>query len=171
MKIFRVNFLKFWKIRYICADMPKYIFNKETLTYEEYTYSGKLKVLRAFLLFAASIAAAFLYLWFYTSVLGYDLPKTALLKKTNDRLNSRLELLNRELDADAGYLASLVSEDDLSERTADSIIELLTLARAHGFEPDTKELQDAVYPYYSGSREAKCDDELLRNVSLTLNFQ
>ncbi len=85
--------------------------------------------------------------------------------------DSDIASINTILTEHAGYLASLVSEDDLSERTADSIIELLTLARAHGFEPDTKELQDAVYPYYSGSREAKCDDELLRNVSLTLNFQ
>ncbi len=133
LKIFQANFLKFWKIRYICTDMPKYIFNKETLTYEEYAYSGKLKVLRAFLLFAASIAAAFLYLWFYTSVLGYDLPKTALLKKTNARLNTRLELLNRELDADADYLASFQSRDNDIYRSVFGMSEIPAEVRNAGF--------------------------------------
>ena len=92
--------------------MPKYIFNKETLTYEVYASSGKLKFLKGLAAFAASIAVAFFYLWVYTSVLGYDLPKTAFLKKTNARLNSRLELLNRNLDSDSESLKSFQSRDN-----------------------------------------------------------
>ena len=69
------------------------------------------------------------------------------------------------------YLASVVRKDGLTDKTADSIIELLTLSRAHGFEPDTKELQDAIYPYYDGEKKAGCDDVLLRSASVTLNFK
>lgn len=92
--------------------MPKYIFNKDTLTYEVYTSSGKLKFMKGLSVFVASVAAAFLYLWLYTSVFGWDLPKTAFLKKTNARLNSQLELLNRELDSDAKCLESFQSRDN-----------------------------------------------------------
>ena len=113
--------------------MPKYIFNKETLTYEEYTCSGKLKFLRAALLFAASAGAAFLYLWLYTSVLGYDLPKTAFLKKTNARLNTRLELLNMELDSDAEYLASFQSRDNDIYRSVFGMNEIPAEVRNAGF--------------------------------------
>ena len=114
-------------------DMPKYIFNKETLTYEVYTHSGKGKVFRAVLLFCASVAMAFLYLWFYTSVLGCDLPKTAFLKKTNARLNSRLELLNRNLDADADYLASFQSRDNDVYRSVFGMNEIPEEVRNAGF--------------------------------------
>ena len=113
--------------------MPKYIFNKETLNYEEYTYSGKLKFARAVVVFAASVAMAFLYLWFYTSVLGYDLPKTAFLKKTNARLNTRLELLNRELDSDAGYLASFQARDNDIYRSVFGMNEIPAEVRNAGF--------------------------------------
>ena len=61
--------------------MPKYIFNKDTLNYEVYTSSGKLKFAKGIAVFAASVAVAFLYIWLYTAVLGWDLPKTAFLKK------------------------------------------------------------------------------------------
>ena len=113
--------------------MAKYIFNKETLNYEEYTYSGKLKLVRAVIIFAASVAVAFLYLWFYTSVLGYDLPKTAFLKKTNARLNTRLELLNRELDSDAGYLASFQARDNDIYRSVFGMNEIPAEVRNAGF--------------------------------------
>ncbi len=113
--------------------MPKYIFNKETLNYEEYTYSGKWKFLRGVLVFAASVAMSVLYLWFYTSVLGCDLPKTAFLKKTNARLSSELELMNRELDSDAGYLASFQSRDNDIYRSVFGMSEIPAEVRNAGF--------------------------------------
>ena len=113
--------------------MPKYIFNKETLNYEEYTSSGKVKALKGFLIFAASVAVAFMNLWIYTSVLGWDLPKTAFLKKTNARLNSDLELLNREIDSDAVYLASFQSRDNDIYRSVFGMNEIPAEVRNAGF--------------------------------------
>ncbi len=60
--------------------MGKYILNPETLLYEIKEVSLKSKVFKGLLLFAGSVAMAVLYLWLFTSVLGYDLPKTAFLK-------------------------------------------------------------------------------------------
>lgn len=113
--------------------MPKYIFNKETLTYEVYASSGKLKFLKGLAVFAASIAVAFFYLWVYTSVLGYDLPKTAFLKKTNARLNSRLELLNRNLDSDSESLKSFQSRDNDIYRSVFGMAEIPDEVRNAGF--------------------------------------
>ena len=113
--------------------MPTYTFNKDTLTYEEYNCSGKKKLLRAVALFAASVAAAFLYLWLYTSVFGYELPKTALLTKANARLNTRLELLNRDLDADAEYLAAIQSRDNDIYRSVFGMTEIPAEVRNAGF--------------------------------------
>ncbi len=113
--------------------MPKYIFNKDTLSYEVYKSSGKLKVFRGLAFFAASVAVAFLYLWFYTSVLGCDLPKTAFLKKNNARLNSQLELLNRNLDSDAEYLESFQSRDNDIYRSVFGMNEIPEEVRNAGF--------------------------------------
>lgn len=85
--------------------------------------------------------------------------------------DSDIASINTILSAHSKYLASLVRSEGLSQKNADSIIELLTLARSHGFEPDTKDLQNMIYPYYCGSKKAECSDEILRNTSLTLNFE
>lgn len=113
--------------------MPKYIFNKETLIYEECTSSGKLKIAKSLLVFAASVAVAFLYLWLYTSVFGWDLPKTAFLKKTNARLNSQLELLNRTLDSDAERLESFQLRDNDIYRSVFGMNEIPEEVRNAGF--------------------------------------
>ena len=54
--------------------------------------------MRSAILFAASLALAVLYFWIYTSVLGYELPKTALLKKKNAEWSSKLEVMSSQLD-------------------------------------------------------------------------
>ena len=113
--------------------MSKYIFNKDTLNYEVYTSSGKLKLAKGIAVFAASVAVAFLYIWLYTAVLGWDLPKTAFLKKTNARLCSNLELLNRQLDSDAEYLESLQSRDNDIYRSVFGMAEIPAEVRNAGF--------------------------------------
>ncbi len=69
------------------------------------------------------------------------------------------------------YLARMIHANGLDTKSAAAIIDFLTLARAHGLEPDTRLLQDTVYPYYSGTKEAECTAEELRSASSALNFQ
>ncbi len=69
------------------------------------------------------------------------------------------------------YLASVINENGLDTVAAASVIDFLTLARAHGLEPDTRLLQDTVYPYYTGKCMPECTEEELRSVSSALNFQ
>ena len=68
--------------------------------------------MKSVLLFAGSLGMAVLYFWIYTSVLGFELPKTALLKKKNAEWSSRMEVLNRQLDRYDEDLEALQMRDD-----------------------------------------------------------
>ena len=92
--------------------MGKYILNSETLLYEIKEVSLKSKVFKGVLLFAGSVAMAVLYLWLFTSVLGYDLPKTAFLKAEHARWDARLDLMNTKLDRYEETLEALKVRDD-----------------------------------------------------------
>ena len=58
----------------------------------------KSKFFKGALLLVASILLAVLYVWFFTSVLGMDLPKVAFLKAERSRWISRMEIMNTRLD-------------------------------------------------------------------------
>ena len=92
--------------------MGKYILNPETLLYEIKEVSLKSKVFKGLLLFAGSVAMAVLYLWLFTSVLGYDLPKTVFLKAEHARWDARIDLMNTKLDRYAETLDALRVRDD-----------------------------------------------------------
>lgn len=92
--------------------MGKYILNPETLLYEIKEVSLKSKVFKGLLLFAGSVAMAILYIWLFTSVLGYDLPKTVFLKAEHARWDAKIDLMNTKLDRYAETLDALRVRDD-----------------------------------------------------------
>lgn len=94
------------------SKIKRYIFNPLTLSYEtkrNSVWSGPLKVL-VFIVVTLVLSAT--YFWIYTSVLGFDSPKVALLKKKNAALLSQVEVLNRHLDAHDESLFALQMRDD-----------------------------------------------------------
>lgn len=95
--------------------MPKikeYTLNPETLLFEQMKKASfRKKFFKSMLLFLASIGMAVLYFWIYTSVLKLETPKTALLKRENTAWNSRLEVLNRNLDSYGERLKGLEMRD------------------------------------------------------------
>lgn len=92
--------------------MGKYILNPETLLYEMKEVSLKSKVFKGLLLFAGSVAMSVLYIWLFTSVLGYDLPKTAFLKAERARWDARMDLMNTKLDRCEESIEALRVRDD-----------------------------------------------------------
>ena len=92
--------------------MRNYILNPETLLYEIKEVSLKTKLFKGFLLLAGSIALAALYLWVLSSVLGMDLPKTALLKAEKARWDARIDLMNSRMDRCEATLDALQIRDD-----------------------------------------------------------
>ena len=112
--------------------MRKYILNSETLLYEIKEVSLKSKLFKGFLLLAGSIALAVLYLWIFTSVLGVDLPKTALLKAEKARWDARLDLMNSKMDRCEASLDALQIRDDDIYRSIFGMNEIPASVRAAG---------------------------------------
>lgn len=96
----------------IFVTMRKYELNPETLIYEIKEVSLKHRILKGCLLFACSLILAFLYAWLFTSVLGYDLPKTALLKAENAKWSGKMDIMNTHLDRYEEALAAFQVRDD-----------------------------------------------------------
>ena len=92
--------------------MRKYILNPETLLYEIKEVSLRSKLLKGLLLVAGSLALSVLYLWVFTSVIGMDLPKTALLKSEKARWDAKISLMNSRLDRYESNLDELRIRDE-----------------------------------------------------------
>lgn len=116
--------------------MPKfveYIYNPETLLYEQVGVPAWKVWLRRLGLALGAVAMGFLYFWIYTSVLGLDLPKTARLKKINAEWNSRLEILDRQLDLYDETLTGLEDRDDNVWRSIFGLSEIPDEVKNAGF--------------------------------------
>ena len=74
-----------------------------------------------------------MYLWVYVSVLGWELPKTVLLKKENAEWRSRMEVLNRQLDRYDESLDALQMRDDDIYRSIFGMHEIPAEVRNAGF--------------------------------------
>ena len=115
------------------AKTKRYIFNPRTLSYEVQKRSGRSHVLRSVVFFAGSILLSVLYFWIYTSVLGFELPKTLMLKKKNAEWCSRIEVMNRQLDKHSQTLSALQMRDDDIYRSIFGMHEIPSEVRNAGF--------------------------------------
>lgn len=115
------------------ATAKKYVFNPRTLSYEVKRRSRRSRALRTMAMFALSLCMAMLYFWLYTAVLGLELPKTTLLKKTNAQWRSKVEVLNRQLDEHDAALVSLQMRDDDIYRAVFGMHEIPQEVRNAGF--------------------------------------
>ena len=91
------------------------------------------RFIRTMVMFAVSLVMAVFYFWIYTSVLGYELPKTVLLKKSNAQWSSRIEVLNSQLDRHDEALKMLQMRDDDIYRSIFGMNEIPPAVRNAGF--------------------------------------
>lgn len=115
------------------SKRKRYIFNQRTLSYEEKRRSVWSRILRSAGMIAVSLGMAVLYFWLYTSVLGWELPKTVLLQKKNAEWCSKMEVMNRHLDEYALALESLQMRDDDIYRSIFGMHEIPSEVRNAGF--------------------------------------
>lgn len=92
--------------------MANYVFNPITLQYEVREEPRYAKHVRRGLSILVAGGLCFLYFWLYTSVLGWDLPKTARLKKENAMWQSKIALAERQLDICEETLQGIEERDD-----------------------------------------------------------
>ena len=89
----------------------RYIFNPLTLSYEIQRDSKLSELVKTLIFFGVTLVVTLIL--FVTQVsLGFDLPKTAILRKSNARLTSRIAVLNRQLDQHNEALEALQMRDD-----------------------------------------------------------
>ena len=110
-----------------------YRFNPQTLSYEVVRRSRKSRFFKTAALFVVSLCMTGLYFWIYSSVLGFESPKTALLKKENAAWISKIEVLDRQLDEYDDALETLQMRDDDIYRSIFGMHEIPAEVRDAGF--------------------------------------
>ena len=115
------------------SKFRKYSLNPETLLYELREVSRRTIFAKATLVFLGSVALALLYFFLYTSVLGNESPKMAVLKMENARWVSRMEVLNRRLDSYEATLKALETRNDDICRSIFGMSEIPQELRESGF--------------------------------------
>lgn len=113
--------------------ITRYRYNPDTLLYEEKLEPKGFKYLEAGTQVIATIGLVCLYFWLYTSVFGWDLPKTAVLKKTHAEWESRMVLLNRQLDLYDQTLTGIEDRDDHVYRSIFGLSEVPDEIKKAGF--------------------------------------
>lgn len=118
---------------HVMSKRSKYVFNQRTLSYEVKKRSALSRALKYASMVVVSLGMAAIYFWMYTSVLGWELPKTVLLKKENAKWASRMEVMNRQLDRYDEALTSLQMRDDDIYRSIFGMYEIPQEVRNAGF--------------------------------------
>lgn len=117
----------------VMARRKSYHFNEETLTYELLKTSFSKKFLRFIALFGASLGMFIFYLYLYTDVLGFETPKTIILKRETADWHSKLELLNNRFENDNAVLMELQMRDGVVYRPIFGMEELTADVRNAGY--------------------------------------
>lgn len=92
--------------------MPKYTYNPQTMEYELRDNPKFLKPISIVLLVVGSVAMVFVYFWLYLSVFNFELPKTAKLKRQRAEWETRMSLLDKQLDIYEKTLTGIEQRDD-----------------------------------------------------------
>ena len=111
----------------------KYKFNPETLAYELYNISAKNRLSKGVIMFVFSIMLSLAYYYVYTGYLNLDTPKVLSLKKENESLVGKLELMNRRFEDAGKTLTTLQMRDNYIYRPIFGMDEIPKDVRDAGF--------------------------------------
>ena len=115
-------------------DLKKYIFNPETLLYEEAGGDFKRRIAMQFFLIAGGLLTGIFNLWLLTAVFNMELPKTTLLKKRNAALLSQIEMYGTFVQDASRKLEMLQQRDDDIYRTVLGMSRISPEVRDAGFQ-------------------------------------
>lgn len=110
--------------------MPKYVFNPMTLQYEVLEGPRWHRPVRYAVAVAAAAGLCYLYFWLFTSVLGYDLPKTSRLKREAAEWQAKLSLIDRRINLYETSLSGIEDRDDRVYRSIYGLSSMPTDARS-----------------------------------------
>lgn len=115
------------------SNFKKYKLNPETLVYEIEKVSMKSRVAGTCILLGISLILSFVYMWLFTSVLGFELPKTTWLRMNNAKWTSKVEILDRKLEVYNTALEGLAMRDDEIYRNIFGMNDISDNVRNAGF--------------------------------------
>ena len=115
----------------VMSKLEKYILNPETLM-AEIKETPRYRGWKALGVLISGILLFLFYMWVYVSVLGQDLPKTAILKRQNADWSSRLDRLSQQLDQHDEKLGMLEVRDDRIYRSVYGLDEIPQAVRRAG---------------------------------------
>ena len=90
------------------------------------------------LVILSGIALFVFYMWVYVSVLGLDLPKTAILKHQNAEWSTRMDRMSQQLDRYDELLSLLEVRDDRIYRSVYGLDEIPQAVRMGGLRGDNR---------------------------------
>ena len=97
--------------------MKRFVYNPETLSYEEQRLPWWRAALRYALMAIGTVAVVGGVYWLYFAYLGNDLPKTAILRRQNDAWQSKMGVVRHKLDVYQSILEGVESRNDLVYRS------------------------------------------------------
>ena len=97
--------------------MKRFVYNPETLSYEEQRLPWWRAALRYVLMAVGTVAVVGGVYWLYFAYLGNDLPKTAMLRRQNDAWQSRMGVVRHKLDVYQSILEGVEARNDLVYRS------------------------------------------------------
>ncbi|MBQ3873422.1 MAG: M23 family metallopeptidase [Bacteroidales bacterium] len=112
--------------------MEKYIMNPKTLM-AELREDGSRDWWKWLLVLLSGVLVLLLYIWISVSVLGADLPKTAILKRRNADWSIRMDRMAGQLDRCEEQLAMLEVRDNKIYRSVYGMDEIPSAVRLSGF--------------------------------------
>lgn len=113
--------------------MPHYVYNPDTMLYEEHHEPKNRRYFRIAGMVLAILGCVCLYAWLYLDVLGWALPKTAILRKQHAKWEAKMELLGRQLDLYEQTLDGIESRDDDVYRSIFGLAEIPDEIKRAGF--------------------------------------
>lgn len=111
----------------------RYKFNPETLAYEIHRIPIKSRLSKGFLLFLLSFITSIGYYYIYTQYFSMESPKLLSLKRENEAIKSRLDLLNRRFESASKSLYALEMKDNYVYRPIFGMDEIPEDVRNAGF--------------------------------------
>ncbi len=140
------------------SETEQYILDPEALV-EGLRKENKHRFLKVAGVVLAGAALFVLYLWIYVSVLGFDLPKTALLKRRNAEWAARTSRIDGRLDRSEKALDALQQRDERIYRFVYGMDSVPDAVREAGFPGPER------YDWMEGLAK----DDPLRTVTLRLD--
>jgi len=111
----------------------KYIFNHDTLAYEENRLSPRERIRRILIIFAIGLIPFFGYVYLYTNVLGFKLPKTLLMERRNKELLASYAIMDQRMDEIDASLSAIQERDNTVYRSIFGMDEISPEVRNAGF--------------------------------------